>query len=175
MRSSYLLSPENSWRGVLTTFVYLLLFPFFSHQNTVGLEIFARILFSRIALIDILVVWKTTEWFCHFARVIFSRNFAYAKFRENKVLAKISVFYSILQRAIRTSIYKLLQSDVRTSISKDNYSGLLFSLEVSEFPAPSGSAHALASSKSYVDPVQIQSLTRDIRGLNVPNCRLRPP
>ena len=29
---------------------------------------------------------------CHFARVLFSRNFAYAKFRENKVLAKISEF-----------------------------------------------------------------------------------
>ena len=34
----------------------------------------------------------TTEWFCHFARVLFSRNFANAKFRENKVLAKISEF-----------------------------------------------------------------------------------
>ena len=32
------------------------------------------------------------ECFCHFARVLFSRNFAYVKFRENKVLAKISEF-----------------------------------------------------------------------------------
>ena len=30
----------------------------------------------------------TTEWFCHIARVLFSRNFATSKFPENKVLAK---------------------------------------------------------------------------------------
>ena len=32
------------------------------------------------------------ERFLHFARILFSQNFAYAKFRENKTLAKISEF-----------------------------------------------------------------------------------
>ena len=34
----------------------------------------------------------TTEWFNPFARVIFSRNFAYGKFRKNKTRTKISDF-----------------------------------------------------------------------------------
>ena len=33
-----------------------------------------------------------TEWFHHFARILFWRNFAYAKSRENKTLVKISEF-----------------------------------------------------------------------------------
>ena len=33
-----------------------------------------------------------TEWFLHLARILFSQNFAYAKFRENKTLVKISEF-----------------------------------------------------------------------------------
>ena len=32
------------------------------------------------------------EWFCHFSRILYSRTFAYAKFRENKILGKISEF-----------------------------------------------------------------------------------
>ena len=32
------------------------------------------------------------QWFRYFASILFSRNFAYAKFRENKILAKISEF-----------------------------------------------------------------------------------
>ena len=35
---------------------------------------------------------QTTESFLHFARILFSRNFEHAKFRENKTLAKISEF-----------------------------------------------------------------------------------
>ena len=31
-----------------------------------------------------------TELFRHFAMILFTRNFAYAKFRDNKTLAKIS-------------------------------------------------------------------------------------
>ena len=34
----------------------------------------------------------TIEWFRQFKRVLFSRNFADAEFRENKTLAKISEF-----------------------------------------------------------------------------------
>ena len=37
-----------------------------------------------------------TESFRHFARVLFSRNFAHAKFRENRILAKISEFTVII-------------------------------------------------------------------------------
>ena len=43
---------------------------------------------------------QTTEWFRHIAKVIFSRNFAHVKFRENKTLAKITkytVFIPIMQ------------------------------------------------------------------------------
>ena len=32
------------------------------------------------------------EWFHHFVGILFSRNLAYAKFRENKTLLKISEF-----------------------------------------------------------------------------------
>ena len=34
----------------------------------------------------------TTEWFPHFARVLFSRNYAYAKFSEIKTLLKFPTF-----------------------------------------------------------------------------------
>ena len=34
----------------------------------------------------------TTEWFCHFESVLFSPKFAYAKFCEKEVLAKITKF-----------------------------------------------------------------------------------
>ena len=59
---------------------------------TVDSEIFMRILFSQIALKDILVSEKfvTKARFTYinirqgdFMRVLCSRNFAYAKFREN--------------------------------------------------------------------------------------------
>ena len=30
------------------------------------------------------------EWICHFAKILFSLNFTYGKFRENKTLTKIS-------------------------------------------------------------------------------------
>ena len=54
-------------------------------ENIVNSEIVARILFSQQ------LGQETTERFRHFARVLFSRNFASdAKFRENKTLAKIS-------------------------------------------------------------------------------------
>ena len=33
---------------------------------------------------------STTEWFRHFVRILFTRIFAYVKFRKNKTLAKIS-------------------------------------------------------------------------------------
>ena len=65
-------------------------------------RIFVRILFSWIAFKDIIAMlkirnkgmiyvyqYKTTEWFRQFMRVIFSQNFASAKFRENKTLAKM--------------------------------------------------------------------------------------
>ena len=54
----------------------------------VNSEIFARILFSQIVLKDILATLKlrdfdmiylhkqTTDWFRHFSKVLFSRNFA---------------------------------------------------------------------------------------------------
>ena len=73
-----------------------------SKRGAVNSEIFARILFSRISLkgifatieirdLGIIYLYQyTTEWFYHFARAFISRNFAYAKFRENKPLAKIS-------------------------------------------------------------------------------------
>ena len=35
---------------------------------------------------------KTAEWVSPFPKDIFSRNFAYAKFCENKTVAKISEF-----------------------------------------------------------------------------------
>ena len=63
-------------------------------QNNVNSEIFARILISRIELKDIFETLKFRDYgilfpiqvfelFRNFARVLFSRNFAYAKFREN--------------------------------------------------------------------------------------------
>ena len=39
-----------------------------------------------------------TEWLSEMARNLFSRNFAYAKFRENKNLAKISEFTVYIKR-----------------------------------------------------------------------------
>ena len=71
--------------------------------NSVNHEICVIILFSRIALKDILATRTIREspdlpisvinrviW--QFRDTLFSRNFAYAKFRENKTLAKISEF-----------------------------------------------------------------------------------
>ena len=70
---------------------------------------FARILFSRVVLKGIFATQKIrdfdmiclhqikTKSFHYFARVLFSRNSAYAKFRENKTLAKISEFTVSLQ------------------------------------------------------------------------------
>ena len=66
---------------------------------TVDSEIFAIILFSQKALRHIsdvknsrlrqdLPISINDQVICHFARVLFSRNFAYVKFCENKVLAK---------------------------------------------------------------------------------------
>ena len=40
---------------------------------------------------------------CDFARVLFSRNFADAKFRENKYLAKISELYIIWIHTVETA------------------------------------------------------------------------
>ena len=69
------------------------------HFTTVNSEMFARILFSQISLKDKFATFKNCDFdmimaksFCHFARVLFSQNFTYAKFRENKTLAKISLF-----------------------------------------------------------------------------------
>ena len=36
--------------------------------------------------------YHMTEWFRQFVRILFSRNFAYAKFRENTTLMKIAEF-----------------------------------------------------------------------------------
>ena len=70
---------------------------------TVDSEIFAIILFSRIALKVIFAKLKIRDFGMiylhqyrikgcrHFTNILFSRNSAYAKFRENKTLAKISV------------------------------------------------------------------------------------
>ena len=65
-------------------------------------EIFARILFSRIALNDILVICKIRDYNARFTYInkpqscfAISRGVYFhvtSKFRENKVLAKISEF-----------------------------------------------------------------------------------
>ena len=44
-------------------------------------------------------------WFRHFSRILFSRNFAYARFRENKTLAKISEIYSIMASFIKQLLH----------------------------------------------------------------------
>ena len=41
---------------------------------------------------DIAMIYQRPKSFRHFARVLFSGNFAFAEFRENKILAKISEF-----------------------------------------------------------------------------------
>ena len=50
-----------------------------------------------------------TELFRHFTRILFSRNFAYAKFRENLTLAKISEFtvftYSFVMYLVTSIIF----------------------------------------------------------------------
>ena len=50
---------------------------------------------------------KTTERLRQFVRILFSRNFAYAKFRENKTLAKISEF-TVMAACIRISTYYII-------------------------------------------------------------------
>ena len=47
--------------------------------------------------------------FPHFARVLFSRNFAYVKFHENKTLAKISEFTVFLHHFNVTSLFFIHQ------------------------------------------------------------------
>ena len=42
---------------------------------------------------------------CLFARVLFSRNFAYAKFLENKVLAKISEYQYIFSFMLLSTVH----------------------------------------------------------------------
>ena len=71
---------------------------------TVSPEFFARVLFSRTVIKDIFAMLQicdngkiylyhlTKEQFCHFAGILFSQNFAYAKFCKNKSLTKISEF-----------------------------------------------------------------------------------
>ena len=99
-------------------------------QNTVNSQIFVRILFSWIALKDLLdcyvqilnkgiiyiYQYKTIEWFRQFMRIIFWQNLAFAKFRENKTLAKISEFtvefYLLHNYALKASKY----TDVITCI-----------------------------------------------------------
>ena len=49
-----------------------------------------------------------TECFSHFARVLFSWNFAFAKFREIKTLAKISEFKPILPVAYQVILRAFL-------------------------------------------------------------------
>ena len=73
---------------------------------TVNSEIFARILFSRIELKDIFAMIKFALIACftyiskrQFARILFLRSFTYAKFRENKILTKISGFAASFQHA----------------------------------------------------------------------------
>ena len=70
---------------------------------TVNSEIYARILFSRIALKDKFATFKIRNLGMVNDRVIslfreglFSRNSASTKFRENKTLAKIFRIYSML-------------------------------------------------------------------------------
>ena len=86
----------------LNTYQHGCLLAAFAH--TVNSEILVKILFSRIALKDIFAMLEirhlcmiyvyqlTTELSSHLARPLISRNFAYAKFRENKTLAKILEF-----------------------------------------------------------------------------------
>ena len=79
-----------------------------SQWNSVDSKKFARILFSRIALKDVLVIWKfvTKARFTYINKrqsdFAISRGVCfhekYAKLRENKVLAKIFRIYS-MQRA----------------------------------------------------------------------------
>ena len=93
------------------------------HLLTVNSEIFARILVLRIALKDIFVTFKNrhygmiyihqymTEWFLHFTRVLFSWNFAYAKFRENKTLAKFpNLLYYVFKLPILRQASTFTQS-----------------------------------------------------------------
>ena len=90
--------------------------------DTVNLEIFERILFSWIALKDIFATLKipnwsmvylyqeTKEWSHHFASVLFSRNFAYAKFRENKTLAKfpnLQYYFKIFFCCLLLTLFKI--------------------------------------------------------------------
>ena len=52
-----------------------------------------KLIFATLKIRDNGVIYlyqKTTAWFRHFVMNLFSRNFAYAKFRENLTLAKIS-------------------------------------------------------------------------------------
>ena len=75
-------------------------------ENTVKSVIFARILFLQIALKHIFLAIKIRKKKCDlpipvndrviseiFVRILFSLNFAHAKFRENKTLTKISKFF----------------------------------------------------------------------------------
>ena len=73
-------------------------------MHTENPYIFTRILFSQIALKDILATGKfrdkdmidlyqwSIEWFRHFAWILFSPNFAYAKFRENKTRENFRIY-----------------------------------------------------------------------------------
>ena len=82
---------------------------------TVNSEIFARILFSLIALNNIFEMLKIATRACFtcsskrhimispFREDLFSRNFALAKFRENKTLAKISEFTVFFKRSTFSS------------------------------------------------------------------------
>ena len=77
---------------------------------TVNLEIFTRILFSQMAFKDIfatlktpdkgmIYVYQSTTVISPFKEDLFSRNFAYAKFRTNETLAKISEFSVLLRKS----------------------------------------------------------------------------
>ena len=84
-----------------------------SWPATVNPEIFLRILFLIMALKYIFVTLKiaTRAWFTYiskrksdFARILFSRNFAYGKFGENKTLMKISEFTVLRRKSLKHNI-----------------------------------------------------------------------
>ena len=49
-----------------------------------------------------------TEQFLHLVKILFSRNFAYAKFHENKTLAKISGFTVVGHILLLSTVFSLL-------------------------------------------------------------------
>ena len=95
---------------------------------TVNSEIFARTLFSPIALNDIFATLKNRDYLEHdlpvsvngrvimsFREGLFSRNYEHVKFHENKTLAKISI-YSIPILSHHLHVYLMYVSKCRANV-----------------------------------------------------------